>query len=100
MNEETKAIEKYLPLWGQTICSIIDHFFTRKEKHIAVVGETFSTRIDTAFGKLLDNAPQMVKAMSKTMVATIDEVDTVMKERAAAQQQAEAEEAAKTEQPN
>ena len=93
MDEETNAIEKYLPLWGQTICSILDHFFTRKEKHHVVVAENAGVQIDKIALKIAENAPTMAKAFAKATVTSMNEVEAVMSEKAA-------KEAARTEQPN
>tara|TARA_B100000131_G_scaffold243586_1_gene236240 strand:- start:1 stop:288 length:288 start_codon:yes stop_codon:yes gene_type:complete len=95
MNEEKEnnAIEKFLPLWGQTICSIIDHFFTRREKHVVIVAENASAQIDKIAFKIAENAPTMAKAFAKATVASMNEVDAVMAEKAA-------KDAANTEQPN
>jgi len=93
MSEENNAIEKYLPLWGQTICSIIDHFFTRREKHVVILADNASAQIDKIALRIAENAPTMAKAFAKATVASMNEVEVVMAEKAA-------KEAASTEQPN
>lgn len=93
MNEESKAIEKYLPLWGQTVCNIIDFFFTRREKHVVVVSEQFSTQFDKVLIETAEKAPMMARTFAKAAVLSMKEVEAV-------QAQHEAEKTAQTEQPN
>ena len=97
MNEDTKAaetaLEKFLPAWGQTICTIIDFFFTRREKHVVVVTDNFNRQFDEIVINMAEKAPSLARTFAKATVASMNEVDTIMAQNAA-------EKAAETEQPN
>ena len=81
-NEEQaaqSAIEKYLPLWGQTITHIIDFFFTRKEKHIKVVTADMNAQFDKILLGTIEKAPMIAKAG----LAAYKEVEGIIAEETA-----------------
>ena len=86
-------LETFLPEWGNTICKIIDFFFTRKEKHVVVVTEHMNTHLDNVVMQLAEKAPTMAKVFAKATVESMNEVEAIMAEKAA-------KDAASTEQPN
>ena len=86
-------LESFLPEWGNTICRIIDFFFTRKEKHIVVVTNQMNTHLDNMILQFAEKAPTMAGSIAKAAVASMKEIDAV-------KAQHEAEKAAETEQPN
>ena len=86
-------LETFLPEWGNTICKIIDFFFTRREKHIVVVTDNFDSQFDKIVINMAEKAPSLARTFAKATVASMNEVETIMAQNAA-------EKAAENEQPN
>ena len=61
----------------KAVCTIIDHFFDRREQHIDVALTKVNTNIAAKFNAVLENGPAFIEKVETMIDSTMSKKETV-----------------------